>query len=129
MWIKYQPNPCGHSVGDCSVRAIAKALKVDWETAYLMLCKAGYVMCDVISSDIVSSSILRQNGFKRANVPSNDNYTIRDFCLDNPSGTFVIYTGGHVATVSNGDLYDLWNSSNEIPIYVWYDDYEPTFYT
>lgn len=31
MWKPYNPNPVGRSVGDCAVRAIAKALDVTWE--------------------------------------------------------------------------------------------------
>lgn len=130
MWIKYQPNPCNRSTGDCSVRAIAKALKVDWETAYLINCKMGLSMCEMPSSDIVTSAVLRQNGFKRADIPGYmKNYTVKNFCEDNPVGTFVLYTGGHVVTVCDGNLYDIWNSSNETPLYVWYEDIKPVFYT
>jgi len=31
----YNPNPMSRNVGDCSVRAISKALDTDWETAYI----------------------------------------------------------------------------------------------
>lgn len=129
MWIKYQPNPCGRSVGDCAVRAICKALKIDWEEAYLMICKMGFSMCDMPSSDTVTSAVLRQNGFKKANFPYSEDYTIYDFCIDNPVGVFVIYTGGHVVTVSDGAIYDLWDSSNEIVLHVWYDSIKPNVYT
>ena len=44
----------------------------------------------------------------------------KDFCKDNPYGIFVLGFGGHVATVVDGDLYDSWNSENEIPVYVWF---------
>mgnify|MGYP001143329198 CR=1 FL=1 len=30
----YNPNPAGKSVGDCPVRAIAKALDKSWEEVY-----------------------------------------------------------------------------------------------
>lgn len=33
-WIKYNPNPHGNNVGDCTVRAISKALGQDWDTTY-----------------------------------------------------------------------------------------------
>lgn len=46
MWIEFQNNPAGRSVGDCSVRAIAKALDTSWEGAYLMLAMNGLQMCD-----------------------------------------------------------------------------------
>lgn len=122
MYIKYNPNPTGRNVGDCAVRAVAKALKVDWETAYELITRNGYAMGDMPSSDSVWGAVLRQEGFYRSAIPNScpDCYTARDFCADNPRGTFVLGFGGHVATVVNGNLYDSWDSSNEIPVYVWY---------
>lgn len=122
MWIKYNPNPTGRSVGDCAVRAVAKALGVDWEEAYLMITMNGYAMGDMPSSDSVWGAVLRENGFYRKSIPNQcpDCYTAEDFCRDNPDGVFVLGFGGHVATVIDGDLYDSWNSSQCIPVYVWY---------
>ena len=122
MWIKYNPNPTGRSVGDCSVRAISKALNIDWETAYAMICANGYAMGDMPSSDSVWGAVLRQNGFYKQAIPNRcpDCYTVDDFCEDHPSGTYVLGFGGHVATVVDGDLYDSWDSRKEIPIYVWF---------
>lgn len=122
MWKKYNPNPTGRNVGDCAIRAVAKALKTDWETAYMLIATNGYHMGDMPSSDSVWGSVLRQNGFYRKAIPNScpDCYTAEDFAHDNPYGTFVLGFGGHVATIVNGDLYDSWNSSQEIPVYVWY---------
>ena len=122
MWIQYNPNPTGRNVGDCAVRAVAKALDTDWETAYTMIIDNGYKMGDMPSSDSVWGSVLREHGFYRKAIPNKcpDCYTVRDFCIDNPFGVYVLGFGGHVATVINGNLYDSWNSSNEIPVYVWY---------
>ena len=122
MWIKYNPNPTGRSVGDCSVRAISKALNIDWETAYARICANGYAMGDMPSSDSVWGAVLRQNGFYKQAIPNRcpDCYTVEEFCEDHPSGTYVLGFGGHVATVVDGDLYDSWDSRKEIPIYVWF---------
>jgi len=122
MWIEFNPSPTGRRVGDCAVRAIAKALDVDWEKSYMMLVANGFGMGDMPSSDSVWGSVLRQHGFYRESIPNTcpDCYTARDFCKDNPKGTFVLGFGGHVATVVDGDLYDSWDSSDEIPVYVWY---------
>lgn len=122
MWIEYNPNPTGRKVGDCAVRAIAKALDIDWETAYMLITTNGYHMGDMPSSDSVWGSVLRQHGFYRMAIPNKcpECYTTEDFCNDNPRGTFVLGFGGHVATVVDGDLYDSWDSSKEIPVYVWY---------
>lgn len=122
MYIRYNPNPTGRNVGDCAVRAIAKALDTDWERAYLMISRNGFMMGDMPSSDSVWGAVLRQNGFYRRAVPNTcpECYTAADFCRDNPLGTYVLGFGGHVATVIDGDLYDSWDSSREIPVYIWY---------
>ena len=122
MWIKFLNNPTGRTVGDCSVRAVSKALNISWEDAYIKMCKAGLLMGDMPSSDSVWGSVLRQHGFYRKSLPNRcpDCYTVEDFCYDHPSGTYVLGFGGHVATVVDGNLYDSWNSLMEIPIYMWF---------
>ena len=122
MWIEYQPNPCGRSVGDCSVRAISAALGVDWETAYNILADAGYKMCDMPSANATIAAVLRQHGFYKGTIPSKypENYTAADFAEDHQNGTFVLFFGNHVATIIDGDLLDAWNSSREIPQFFWY---------
>ena len=122
MWIKYNPNPTGRSVGDCAIRAVAKALGIDWEEAYLLVVANGYAMGDMPSSDSVWGSVLREHGFYRKSIPNRcpDCYTAEDFCKDNPHGVFVLGFGGHVATIVDGCLYDSWDSSKCIPAYVWY---------
>ena len=122
MWIKYNPNPTGRFVGDCAVRAVSVALDIDWEEAYNLISDAGYAMGDMPSSDSVWGAVLRQHGFYRAAIPNScpDCYTAEDFAADHPSGVFVLGFGGHVATVIDGDLYDSWDSSNEVPVYYWY---------
>lgn len=119
---EWNPNPTGRKVGDCSIRAVAKALGVSWETAYAMVALNGFSMGDMPSSDSVWGATLRQNGFYRTSIPDScpDCYSVADFCRDNPNGIYVLGFGGHVATVVDGDLYDSWDSSSEIPQFVWY---------
>lgn len=121
MWQLFNPNPTGRNVGDCSVRALAKALDVSWETAYALATKSGFLMGDMPSSDSVWGAVLRQHGFTRSSLPNTcpDCYTAEDFCRDHQQGVFVLGFGGHVATVKDGTLYDSWDSSKEIPVYVW----------
>ena len=119
---EYNPNPVGRKVGDCAIRAISKALGIDWETAFILITINAYQMGDMPSSDSVWGSVLRENGFYKKVIPNYcpDCYTVEDFCYDHPEGTFVLGFGGHVATVVNGKLYDSWDSSREIPTYYWY---------
>ena len=122
MWIEYNPNPAGRRVGDCAIRAVAKALGIDWENAYALIAKNGYNMGDMPSSNSVWGAVLRQNGFYRTAIPNTcpDCYTAEDFCHDHPYGVYVLGFGTHVATVVDGDIYDSWDSSQEIPQYYWY---------
>lgn len=120
-FVKYNPNPAGRTVGDCAVRAISKALKIDWEAAFITLAMNAFSMGDMPSSDSVWGATLRQNGFYRKNIPNTcpDCYSAEDFAADHPRGTYVLGFGGHVATVKDGDLYDSWDSSKEIPQFYW----------
>lgn len=122
MWRKFQNNPAGRNVGDCAVRAVSVALGIDWETAYNLIADAGFNMADMPSSDSVWGAVLRQYGFYRKSIPDScpDCYTAADFAEDHPRGAYVLGFGGHVATIRDGDIFDAWDSSNEIPIYVWY---------
>lgn len=118
-WIEYNPNPDGIRVGDCAVRAVAKAFGEKWERAFARIALQGFVMRDMPSSDAVWGAVLRQRGFTRHAIANTcpDCYTAEDFCLDHQQGTFVLAFGGHVATVVDGDLYDSWDSTKEIPMY------------
>lgn len=121
MWREFNSNPAGRVVGDCAVRAVSAALGVSWETAFALIAKAAFQMADMPSSNSVWGAVLRQHGFYRHAVPNTcpDCYTAADFCKDHPRGVYVLGFGNHVATVIDGDLYDSWDSTNEIPQYFW----------
>lgn len=117
----FNPNPRTAKVGDCAVRAIAKALDIDWYQAYVMLAVEGLAQCDMPSANNVWGAVLRQNGFHRASIPAEcpDCYTVGDFIREYPVGTYVVALKNHVITVVDGVLYDTWNSMDENPIYFW----------
>lgn len=126
MWERFQPNPAGRNVGDCAVRAIAKALETDWDTAYARLVLAGFHYKDLPSANSVWGAVLRQHGFAREAIPNTcpDCYTAAEFAAEHPRGTFVLVfsegTVGHVATVKDGNLYDSFDSSDCVPQYYFY---------
>lgn len=122
VFVERNSNPAGRRVGDCAVRAIAAALDIDWERAYALLCVNGFQMADLPNSDAVWGSVLRQHGFYRESIPDEcpDCYTAEDFAHDHPHGIYVLGFGGHVATVRDGYIYDAWDSSKEVPQFVWY---------
>ena len=122
MWVQFQNNPCGRSVGDCAIRAVSVALGIDWEEAYIILSNAGLLMCDLPNANSTISAVLRQHGFYRSAISNDcpDCYSVSDFCKDHPDGTYVLGTGNHVVSVMDGNHIDSWDSGNEIPIYYFY---------
>lgn len=121
MYRPYNPNPDGIRVGDCTVRALSKALDQSWEKTHAGMYLDSYSLHDMPSANHVWGAYLRRHGFKRRIIPDEcpDCYTVEDFCRDHPSGTYVLAIDGHVVCVQDGDWYDTWDSGGEIPVYYW----------
>jgi hypothetical protein len=119
MYINFNPNPKLKRVGDCVVRAICKATNQSWEDTYIQVCLQGLKMSDMPTSNSVWGAYLKSKGYLQVTIPNTcpDCYSIRDFCEDNPKGTFVVGTGTHVVAIVDGDYYDAWDSGDEIPVY------------
>lgn len=121
MWIKYNANPAGRQVGDCTVRAVSKVLDEDWEQSYLGMALQGFMLCDMPSANHVWGAYLRSKGFERHIIPDTcpDCYSVKDFCKDHPKGRFLLALSGHVVCIIDGNYFDTWDSGNEIPLYYW----------
>lgn len=119
----WNPNPVANRTDDCSVRAIAAALDISWDDAYDMISERAKSMGEMMHKNAAWGSVLRQHGFKRAIIPNTcpDCFTARDFCFDHPTGVYVLGFDGHVATVIDGQIWDTWDSSDEIPVYYWFE--------
>lgn len=119
MWKQYNPNPKGKQVGDCTVRAIAKVTGKNWDETYIGISLQGFIEKDMPSANAVTTNFLKQNGFKRRTIPGScpDCYTVKDFCADHPTGTYLLGIGSHVVAVEDGDYWDSWDSGEENPVY------------
>lgn len=118
---KYNANPAGKRVGDCTVRAISTALGEDWEQIYTALALEGFCLCDMPSANHVWGSYLKSRGYSRHLIPDECPvcYSVKDFCREYPEGTYILALEGHVLCVIDGEYYDSWDSGDEIPIYYW----------
>lgn len=121
MYRNFNPNPIAARVGDCSVRALCKALGSDWETTYINMMLYGLMMCDLPSANAVWGKMLSDKGFVKRNLPlaCAECYTVKDFTKDYNKGTYVIVVQGHVLTAIDGDYFDSWDSGDEVPLYYW----------
>lgn len=121
MWVRYNANPDGRNVGDCTIRALSLALGQSWERTYVELALEGFMMGDMPSANHVWGAYLRRKGFRRRILPDAcpDCYTVADFARDHPSGTYLLALDGHVVCLIDGDWYDTWDSGGKIPLYYW----------
>lgn len=119
----YNPNPAGRkTVGDCTIRALSKALNQTWEETYAGLALEGFLRGDLPNADSVWGPYLKAHGFTRRWMPDEcpDCYTVSDFASDHPHGTFILsMPGRHVTTVADGRYFDSWDSGGETPSYYW----------
>ena len=121
-WARHNPNPRRKSVGDCTVRALSKALGQTWEETYMGLALQGFCLGDMPNADSVWGPYLREKGFQRHLIPDEcpDCYTVADFAADHPQGTYILsMPGRHVVAVVDGRWYDSRDSGGEIPTYFW----------
>ena len=120
-FVSYNANPEHKNVGDCTVRAISKALGKSWDETYIGLVMQGYMMGDMPSANHVWGAYLREQGFERQILPNTcpDCYTVAQFAEEHPSGTYILALSGHVVCVQNGEWFDTWDSGSEIPLYYW----------
>lgn len=118
---EFNPNPHGKRVGDCVVRAIAKATDESWDRVYIELCMQGFAMGDMPTANHVWGNYLRNKGFSQIVIEDDCNncFNVKDFCNEYFSGTYILGTGTHVIAVQDGNYYDTWDSGNEIPVYFW----------
>ena len=119
MWIKYNPNPLGLNVGDCTVRSICAATGMDWNAAHKALCDLSEDMADMPSADRVWWTFLEQIGFTRKRMIDRcpDCYTVADFARDHPRGVYILGPNEHAVACINGNWWDSWDSGMTIPTY------------
>lgn len=117
MFVRYNPNPKNAKVGDCPVRAIAKAEDIGWEQAYSELALQGFIMADMPNANAVWGEWLKGKGYKRKFLE--DFTTVKQFCADHQYGTYVLALQGHVVCAENGNHYDSFDSGNETVLYFW----------
>ena len=118
-YASYNPNPKGKAVGDCAIRAISKALGMDWDDTYIALVSLGFEKKDLPHADCIWGEYLRRHGFRKQIVDGEDDgYTVDDFANRHPEGTYILsMPGEHVVAICDGAYYDSWDSGAEEPAY------------
>ena len=117
----FNPNPLGKKVGDCVIRAIAKAMDMTWDEVAIDLSMQMLTLKDMPNSADVWGEYLHLNGFTRGVLPSDcpNCVTVKQFCELFPKGTYIVGTSLHVIAVKNGDYYDTEDVGDAMLTYFW----------
>lgn len=110
----FQPND--HVCGDCSIRAVSKALNCTWEESLTKLYNSAMVIKEAPGSRENINAVLKEHGFKWvATNPKRGEKrpTVSNFAKDNDEGTYVFNVSSHVVTAVNGKYYDIWDSGDK----------------
>lgn len=115
-------------VGDCVIRAISKVENKSWEDVFVELMTTAYSLSDMPSSNYVVDQYLKSKGFIHRNLPNTcpDCYTARDFANEHQDKPYIVATGSHMIGI-NKNIYDSWDSSDEIVTY-YYEKEENNVY-
>lgn len=123
-YVYYQPNKydMADKRCDCSIRAVAKALDVDWEESYKRLCELGLQFHDVPTSwnligHLLSSLCFDYVGLKIQKGKKRP--TVKSFAREHKSGTYLLQCASHVVTVIDGKYYDTWDCG-DCSVYSYY---------
>ena len=118
-YVFFNNNPSNKRVGDCAVRAVSKATEQSWTDAYIGLCAEGLAFKDMPSSNYVWGMYLKKFGFEEHMIPSvcPNCVTVGRFAKEHPIGKFVLACQNHVCVIEDGNLFDSWDSSDEVVLY------------
>lgn len=120
-WVKENSNPLQNQVGDCVIRAIAKATGKTWDETYVALMLQGFQDKNWPSANAVWGKYLQRIGYRRKVVPDScpDCYTVEQFCEDHQEGTYVLALQAHAVAVIDGRYIDSWDAGQEPVVYYW----------
>lgn len=125
-FVKENVNPKNLNVGDCVIRAIAKASGESWDNVYKELCEIGFKKKRMPNNKIVYGYYLKKKGWKKCKMPrhcDNTRYTVAEFldeyANDNDKMQNIIInvakhlTCGAIDYYGVGVLYDTWDCSQK----------------
>ena len=115
--------------GDCTTRALSKALDLSWHETFKLQCEEASKQCDNTTAKSVTKAILLANGYKqgiidqdwvrrhhsRPTVKQVIDSAVRKF----GHRKFVVNCTHHLVAAEGDTLYDTWDSGNETA-WTWY---------
>ena len=117
MYKYYQPNrkDLKDKYGDCTIRALSKALGVTWLEAFeltIPYCKE-YQCTNIFDMPHdLEAQVMSQLGFKYygvSNARGSKRPTVASFARSHKTGVYILNVANHEVTVIDGVYYDTWD--------------------
>ena len=113
----WNENPRKLTTNDCVTRAITFATDMPYEEVSKKLwLTADLYNCDRLCKFCYSNFITNVLKYKEVNC---DRYSVGEFADTHPYGVYLIRIEGHLTTIKDGVVYDIWDCRNELCDTVW----------
>ena len=124
----YQPNDLDlqDKYGDCTIRALSKALNVTWLEAFdltIPMCRENQVPNVFFAPVKVRNKFLDELGFDYygiSNKRGSRRPTVAEFARKHKKGTYILNVANHEVACVDGVYYDTWDSG-EKSLYGYYE--------
>ena len=124
----YQPNDLDlqDKYGDCTIRALSKALNVTWLEAFdltIPMCRENQVPNVFFAPVNVRNKFLDELGFDYygiSNKRGSRRPTVAEFARKHKKGTYILNVANHEVACVDGVYYDTWDSG-EKSLYGYYE--------
>ena len=119
-FIYYNVNPQGETLPDCVTRAISLATNTDYYiVGDLLSSSSEYHSCDRLFVGCYSHLLDRY--FCLEKVPCRG-MLVRELADCYPNSRLLVRMEGHLSTIIDGDVYDIWDCRDEIATDCWIVD-------
>ena len=109
-------NPKGNRVGDCVVRALAKATDKTWDDVFRELCEIAFEQKQMPNAEAVWKEYAKANGFVYRPLPKvqsgEKRPRVAKFVEGLGEGTYLLRVSKHLAMAKDGRYYDSWDCGN-----------------
>lgn len=117
----YQPNKLDleDKFGDCTIRALSKALDVTWLEAFdktIPLCREFQLMPNYMFFAKSAKKTAEALGLEHhtiSNKKGTKRPTVNSFAKDHPTGRYICKVAHHVVAVVDGKYFDTWDCGNK----------------
>lgn len=117
MYIYYNVNPEGDHIGDCVIRAISLALNINYDKVITLLNEiSNQFNCDMLVRDCYGK--LLTEGLNLPMIEATDK-TVEEVAEDFKNNILLVRTPGHLTCIKYGDIYDIWDCSEELVDIFW----------